>query len=346
MIILHAANFDRKCHYRSMYNCDYKFRNGMIRQGHSVYEFSIRDVARESNFFRSSKLGVIASNNHFLKVFATIQPDLILLGHADTITNATLQKARMLHPRVKIAHYNVDPLFCASNFQSITKRLDVIDTLYLTTGGKEIMQFNQKNVASFFIPNPVDGSLEKGRAFEHNDQEYDVIFCTVHSRKDNPREKFMLSLQNMLPEVRFVLYGMQERPAVFGANYITRIQQAKMGVNISKTCGSVGHSRDHNYLYSSDRIAHITGNGLLAFVDRSTGLDTLYAENEVVFFDNKDDLTQKIHYYSKQDALRCAIAAKGYAKAHHYFNTERIAQYIIDTTFKQRFEMSYLWAGM
>ncbi|MEI7668649.1 MAG: glycosyltransferase [Pseudomonadota bacterium] len=345
MIILHTANFDRKKSYRAMYNCDYKINNGMIRSGHAVYSFSDRDVARESNPLNISKLGKKTANKKWLQIFKTIEPDLVLLGHADIITNETLETAKSLKNNLKIAYYNVDALFVPSNIAAIKKRVGVVDTIYITTGGNEIKQFEAENTKSFFIPNPLDNSIEMGKAFENSNQEYDVIFCTVRSNESDARVKFMLELQEKLPDVKFGLYGMLGKDSVFGAEYLRVLPNAKMAVNLSRT-GDRGYSEQHNYLYSSDRLSHIIGNGLLAFIDKNTGLSALYSDKEAVFYQDIKDLSDKILYYKNHDKERKEIAQNGWQKAQSEFNERNVASYIVETTFSIPFSKKYIWAGM
>ena len=82
--------------------------------------------------------------------------------------------------------------------------------------------------------------------------------------------------------------------------------------------------------YSSNRIASLMGNGLLTFVDRKTQLSDIFRKNEIIFYDNINDLSQKIHFYKKNDNLRRKIARNGKRKYFKLFNESRIAKYITD----------------
>jgi spore maturation protein CgeB len=53
------------------------------------------------------------------------------------------------------------------------------------------------------------------------------------------------------------------------------------------------------------------GNGLLTFVDKKTQLDDMFNNNEVVMYKNIHDLTDKIHFYKKNDKLRKKIGSAG-----------------------------------
>ena len=82
--------------------------------------------------------------------------------------------------------------------------------------------------------------------------------------------------------------------------------------------------------YSSNRIASLMGNGLLTFVDRKTQLDDIFKRNEIIFYDNIDDLSKKIKFYKKNDNLRKKIASNGKRKYFKLFNESKITKYITD----------------
>ena len=98
-----------------------------------------------------------------------------------------------------------------------------------------------------------------------------------------------------------------------------------MGLNLS-------HTNDV-YLYSSDRLAHFMGNGLLTFVDKRTGYADLFNEMEMVFYEEPAELYEKIAFYQKHDTTRQQISQAGYEKYTALFNEKRIGQYISDVLF-------------
>ena len=63
--------------------------------------------------------------------------------------------------------------------------------------------------------------------------------------------------------------------------------------------------------YSSNRIASLMGNGLLTFIDQKTMLEDFFNKNEIVFYNNLNDLADKINFYKKNDVLRKKIAMNG-----------------------------------
>ena len=95
-----------------------------------------------------------------------------------------------------------------------------------------------------------------------------------------------------------------------------------MGLNLSR-------GKPIKY-YSSDRIAQLMGNGLLTFIDSRTCYNDFFRNDEMIFYNNLDDLSEKIHKYKKDDKLRRKIAKNGNLKYHKHFNSTLVAKYIID----------------
>ena len=82
--------------------------------------------------------------------------------------------------------------------------------------------------------------------------------------------------------------------------------------------------------YSSNRIASLMGNGLLTFIDRKTEMGDFFNTNEIIFYDNISDLSDKINYYKKNEQIRKKIASSGKKKYFKLFNESRIAKCIVD----------------
>ena len=97
-----------------------------------------------------------------------------------------------------------------------------------------------------------------------------------------------------------------------------------MGLNLSR-------GKPTKY-YSSNRIASIMGNGLLTFVDKKVELSDFFNQNEIVFYSNLNELSDKIIFYSKNDKLRKKIAINGKKKYFKLFNETNIAKYFINTS--------------
>lgn len=130
--------------------------------------------------------------------------------------------------------------------------------------------------------------------------------------------------ERLPPSVRFAYAGVRGQPYVSGAAYATLLEQAAMGLNISR--------RADYYLYSSDRLAQMIGNGQLVFMERQTGYDSLFSDQEMTFFSSLDELVELIGQYHKAPQARREVARAGWQRYHALFNECAVADYIVGQT--------------
>ena len=74
------------------------------------------------------------------------------------------------------------------------------------------------------------------------------------------------------------------------------------------------------------------GNGLLVFIDKKVSMDNFFNSNEIVSYNDINDLAEKIKFYKKNDKSRIKIAKKGKEKYFKLFNEVKIAKYIIENS--------------
>ena len=74
------------------------------------------------------------------------------------------------------------------------------------------------------------------------------------------------------------------------------------------------------------------GNGLLTFIDERVQINDFFNKNEIVFYKNINDLSDKIKFYSQNDKIRIKIARNGKNKYFKLFNETKIAKYFIDVS--------------
>jgi len=74
------------------------------------------------------------------------------------------------------------------------------------------------------------------------------------------------------------------------------------------------------------------GNGLLTFIDKKTHIQDFFSKDEIVYYENIDDLSDKIKFFSKNDKLRIKIARNGQKKYFKLFNEIKTAQYIVNVS--------------
>ena len=80
---------------------------------------------------------------------------------------------------------------------------------------------------------------------------------------------------------------------------------------------------------SSNRIGSLIGNGLLTFIDYKKKW-IIFNSNEIIFYHDKYDLSDKINFYKRNSNLAKKIAQKGQEKYFRLFNEIEVAKYIID----------------
>ena len=191
MRILNVADFnwmtgaERHSARLSLFDICRKFSLAATRANHLVVEFSDRAVARSRAPLRLRGLGEGWANRRFLQCVDELRPDLILLHFADRISNQTLTEARNLAPGILIADVNIDPIDTPKNQTRLGFRTGFVDALFVTTAEPDLGRYAGRGAFAAFLPNPVDSSVETGRAFETAAPAFDLLFP---AHDDRPRE--------------------------------------------------------------------------------------------------------------------------------------------------------------
>ena len=343
--ILHITNFNERHNGRLFFNTGRRLNNGFIRLGHSVLEFSDRDVQKNNKSINDLN-GSKSLNSKLVDVCNNFRPNLIILGHADLININTLTDIKHMNPNIKIAQWFLDPLNkngpdFDKNKKRILDKLNIIDASFLTTS-PDALNFINKNEKFYFIPNPTDSSFETLNNFSKY-CEMDVFYAISHgvhrgklkTGKYDERQKFLESLMNKSPGAKFDIYGLNKIQPIWGDSFLKAISNSKMGLNLSR-------GEPIKY-YSSDRIAQIVGNGLLTLIDEKTHYRDFFNDNEMVFYKNMQDLSDKIMYYKNNNKDAKKIAERGKSKYTKHFNSNLVAKFIIEKTLEKNSKTNYLW---
>ena len=343
--ILHVTNFNERHNGRLFFNTGRRINNGFIRLGHSVLEFSDRDVQKYNKSINDLD-GSKALNSKLIEVCNNFRPDLIVLGHADLVDVNTLLDIKKNSPSIRVAQWFLDPLNMngpdfEKNKKRILDKINAIDASFLTTS-PNVLDFINKKDNFHFIPNPTDPSFETLNNFS-NYCEMDVFYAISHgvhrgklkTGKYDERQNFLESLITQSPGVKFDIYGLNKIQPIWGDSFLKSIANSKMGLNLSR-------GKPIKY-YSSDRIAQIVGNGLLNLIDENTIYRDFFSDKEMIFYKNIGDLADKIIKYKNDDKDRRKIAEMGKIKYTKYFNSNLVAGFILDKTFSYRSKINYYW---
>jgi hypothetical protein len=351
--ILFVADGNLKHHGARYYFTYRRLAQGFTRNNHNVYFLSDTDTARYGNLFRSSNFGKGYCNKVFIDTCLNFKPDLIVFDKGNIIEGESLEKVKSFLPQVKIIQYNVDALFSRHNLNMLKRNMACMDATFVTTGGSILKSLSHSNGVVCFIPNPVDMSIDYPRCHERNDQKHDIFWSMREVEKSrrneiNPRVEIPLFLEKS-GKVNIDYHGMNGKPELWNAEYYQAIAEAKMGLNLSHDYLGADNvypetTPEELYLYSSDRISHYMGSGLLTLSARACQLEELFEEDrEIVFFTSKEELLEKIIYFKNNDDERKAIARRGWEKSHACYNERLVTKFIIEITFGKPLSEKYVW---
>ncbi len=343
--ILHVTNFNERLDGRLFFNTGRRLNNGFIRLGHSVLGFSDRDIQKYYKSLKDFK-GSTTLNDKLKKTCYNYKPDLVITGHADLISKDQIQELKEDNPNTKFAQWFLDPLNkngpdYERNKSRILDKIDLMDGTFITTC-PSALNFLPTNKKNFYIPNPSDESFETLNNFKKSCN-VDVFFALSHGvhrgqlkiGKIDDRVDFLNSLKQITPDVKFDIYGINKVQPIWADHYFKTISNSKMGLNLSR-----GNAIKY---YSSDRITQIVGNGLVCLIDEKTKYNNFFEKDEMVFYKNVNDLSEKILKISRDEKLRKKIARKGKIKYMKYFNSNLVAKYIINKTLDIKDNCNYLW---
>lgn len=342
--IVHVANFSLKPKGAGFFSVSFKMSNGLTRLGHNVINFSDRDVARASNIFGSRKFGVGAANKKLVELVSRFRPDLLLLGHADVIQPDTLDEIRASRPGIKIVQWSVDALFEPDNVARLKSKIARVDCTFVSTAGARLDELGAPGHKVAYLPNPVDPSIECFRAFEHPRAvlQTDLFFASgsgtvprFHVGIETTANKLATQIREAVPGLRTDFPGILGAPHKFGAAFEDALATSAMALNLSR--------RNDDHLYSSDRIAQVMGCGLLTFVDRATGLEEFFSDEEIVFYSDEAALISAIDQHFRDDDLRRRRAEAGWRKYFQLFDTTRVCDYVIDVIFDRVDPATFKW---
>tara|TARA_B100000989_G_scaffold191632_1_gene144404 strand:+ start:254 stop:2359 length:2106 start_codon:yes stop_codon:yes gene_type:complete len=332
--ILNIYNIAQKLNHR-IYNLSLgkKFTNGFIRNGHDVIEISDRDYVRQNKGLNILNIRD-KFHSYLIETFKNYNPDLIIFGHSDNITENILYDFKKLNKNIIISQWNEDPFMNnigdkLDNKDKLKKFLPLVDHSFITTN-PSVLNFSKKNNQNIhFFMTPVDKNIECFEVYKlrpYNDVFYamshGVNRATLKEGKTDNRVNFLKKLIKKSNDIKYDFYGFGKQEPVWGNDFYKSLLNSKMALNLSR-----GNPTKH---YSSNRIASLMGNGLMVFIDKKVEMNNFFNSNEIVSYNDIDDLANKIKFYKKNDKKRVEIAKKGKEKYFRIFNESKVSKFIID----------------
>ena len=329
--ILHIYNRAEKIGGRIYFiSTGKKIENGLIRLGHDVEGISDRDILSYSSKIKGKNL----LNKIFLEKTLYYRPDLVLMGHVNTIENETFDTIKNTCKNITFSQWYEDNLTMngpdfQKNFSNLKTNFKYIDNFFISTHPDDVSKKNNR-IRYHFLPTPVDRNIEKLSIYNSNDFTYDVFFAmshgvnrgTIKTGKKDERESFIKELIDLNKDIKFDIYGYKDRNPVWSESFYSAISRSSMAVNLNR-----GKPKKYS---SSNRIGSLIGNGLLTFIDYKKKFNHFFNSNEIIFYNDKYDLSDKINFYKRNSDLAKKIAQRGQEKYFKLFNEIEVAKYIIN----------------
>ena len=345
--IVHLSNFGNRLFNRLYFiSIAKKISNGLIRLGHDVINISDRDTIRFNRNI-TPKMGIKYLNDLFIETVKNYNPDLIILGHSDNLDIKTFEAIKSFKKEIKIIQWFEDNLHMSGpdpilNQKRLLRYDSFVDHNFITTH-PSVLNFIKNKDKFSYMPIPVDKNIERLSVYENKDAIFDLFFTMSHGvnrgtlkeDKSDERYPFIEKLLQMNPNIIFDIYGYKKRQPIWSEDFYNTIRRAKMGLNLSRT-NSVKY-------YSSNRISSLIGNGLMTFIDKRTQLNDFFNDDEVVFYKDIKDLSEKLNFYRNNAELRRKIAKKGKDKYFRYFDNKIVADFIINKILGTKITKKIKW---
>jgi len=334
--IINIYNSGQKLNHR-LFNISLgkKFTNGFIRNGHDVLEISDRDFIRQN--LPLFKLRSNIFQKFLINTFNNYNPDIVFFGHTNNIDLETLDYFKNKNKNLIISQWNEDPIvdgleYSKQNIHNILKYSVIADHTFLTTSPDILFKKsdtikNKEKFHFFFVP--VDKNIEEFNVYNLRPKN-DIFYAMSHGvnrgtlkeGKIDERIYFLDNLVNRLSDIKFDFYGFKNQEPIWGNDFNNALINSKMALNLSR-----GNPTKY---YTSNRLASVMGNGLMTFIDKKVKMQDIFSDNEMVFYKNIIDLSDKIKFYSQRDIIRKKIAKNGKKKYFKLFNEKKITNYFIN----------------
>lgn len=294
-----------------------KLRNGLVRAGAGVTWFSDRDWAAQVLGLRS--IGRRHANRRLVELAETVEPDVLILMHADLVSEATVRDIRRCCPRTRVVSIFLDDISNPVSMERFKTFATLSDVSFVTTAGPRLAAIAAESGRSVgFIPNPVDVTMENVCSYLEPEHDYDVFFCG----KPRSRHGQLTELERLLPDRKLGFFLRQGRVLPLGgAAYVRTLAKSRVALNLALDTPMPW--------YASDRIAQLFAAGCLVAVPRVSGLHEVYGEDGVIAYRTMDELARRVCDVIDSGEWR-AIARRGRDRAIEVSDATLVARYVLD----------------
>jgi len=338
--ILHIANFDEKNDFRlSNINVATKISNGFIKEKFQTINFSDRYFSKQNTFSNI--------NDKIINIIKNLKPNLILLGHTNSLKTETLKSIKDKFSDIKIAFWYEDSINKKGpdydkNKEFIEKYKNYVDQYFVTTDKNNIETSIPKNKLNF-IPVPASNLSENLKLYNTKNHEFDIFYAVSHgvnrgvlkNNKIDERYNFLRLLISKSHDITYNIFGFNNTQPVWGDEFIKEISKCRFGLNLSR-------GEPIKY-YSSNRIATLVANGIPTLIDEKVKYGDFFSNSEMIFYKDIYDLIDKVNFYKKNETKRFQIGLKGKNKYFKIFSNIIVADYIASKTLGIKPSYNYVW---
>jgi glycosyltransferase involved in cell wall biosynthesis len=338
--ILHIANFDEKNDYRlSNINLATKISNGFIKEKFQTTNFSDRFFSQQNTFSNI--------DDKIINIIKNLKPNLILLGHTNSLKIETLKNIKDKFSEIKIAFWYEDSINkrgpdYIKNKNFIEKYQNYVDQYFITTDKNNIDTSIPKKKLNF-IPVPCSHLSENLNLYKTKNHEFDIFYAVSHGvnrgvlkkNKIDERYNFLKLLMSKSDDITYNIFGFNNIQPIWGDESIKEISKCRFGLNLSR-------GKPVKY-YSSNRIATLVANGLPTLIDEKIKYRDFFSDNEMIFYRDLNELIDKVKFYKKNEEKRIKIGINGKIKYQKIFNNLIVSDYIVSKTLGVKSRYKNVW---
>lgn len=318
-VLLIGPGVNGKNGTRQYYSEARRLLNGFVLNGHFVLHASDRDLA--DYVLKLRPLGKFHARRRLIEIASSLQPDLVILIHADLIDAETIGAFRTRVPGCRIVHIDFDSVATRPAAARVRRMASFCDCGFATTGG-DTLRNADPDKPLFFIPNPIDTAMDDQKSYE-NSSTADIFFAGKMSDEKHQWQR-AYTLRKLAPHLRYFYAGNKhsktELPGgLWGYEYIKQVGHSKIGLNLNRVEGD---------LYASSRMAQYLGNGCLLATDNASGFQQFFSDNEMIFFSNPEELAAKCTSLLADDRTWRAMAERGRTRALEIMSNTLVCRFI------------------
>ena len=237
--ILHISNFNDNANARLFYSTQRKLNYGFAKLNHNILTFDERLFLRNS----MHPLKNLHLNNKIIEITKNFLPDLVIIGHSNSIEKKTLIRLKEINPNLKIVRIYIDSIskeFYKQNAEILLNNIHYIDHIFITSKPNHYLNKFKSKIS--YLPNFTDKSIDYLKNFNNEKFEYDLFFALSHGQNRgtfkpgivDERDLFINKLNSKTNFLKKYFIATNFNNPAWGAEYYDLLSKSKMALNLSR----------------------------------------------------------------------------------------------------------------